>query len=677
VKKYNSLLSVLLVPAMVLQAGSSCTGGGGGSTPPTLTLPATVTGIQTFNYTTATLYDFAVSSVSSAGAFSAGTTYGVWCTNPAGLVPGGGTNPNGTVSGPEDPHNSTGSATYTPVNSYTIGGAGGSDYGVPGVTYDAVNMVYTSNSLTLAQEWSAVNWILNNPVGVSGETPTTSDTQAAIWQLLHPDVYLGTTLGFVTATTAPGAALTASSWLLYKDALANGLTFIPSTGQVVAVLMVPTTPAGSSPYQGFLVPVPITCTTGTGGAATLTKTSSVTSAGAFQLITYTYTIKNTGTVPLQNLFIGDDNGTPNYPEDDFMIDLPAGTVLAPGASYTLTQSAYLPISLFYQNGGESAFDTLIPQVVPVPAGSPQGTIASLMLTYLIDTDVTDNSYGTGATAEWAANGGHTFAQAGAGEAEFGFFNSKGTLVSDFTVDYLSGVTATTKYPSGYAVEVDKPTVGGTTYISYASSTLSEDLNDTWGMYKNPTVNSPTAGSPNWIETAGYKVLVNQGIFGMYGMGSVCVKKNYLANTMDSFSGKCGSSRSVTYTPSVVGSTVNSRAYLCAQVCGCAKIVYATACLSVKLNGNSPSCSNVSAHRCQDPAHCSCGCSQCKQGYHHECSASTKCKPPACSCHCYNCTRGDHAGCTHVGCNDSTCHANNCSHFSITRVVNNKPTTFCR
>ncbi len=679
-KKYNSWLSVLLVPAMVLQAGNTCTGGGGVATPPTLTLPASVTGIQTFNDTTSTLYRFAVSAVSSAGAFSAGTTYGAWCTNPTALVPGGGTNPDGSVTGPEDKNNSTGSATYKPVNSYMISGMGGGDYGVPGFTYDAVAMAYTTTSLTLAQEWSAVNWILNNPVGVSGETPTPTDTQAAIWQLLHPDSYAASTTGFVVATASNStSALTGSSWLLYKDALKNGLSFFPSGGEVVGVLMLPTTPAGSSPYQGFVVPVPIVCANGT-GSATLTKTSSVGSSGAnaFQTVTYTYTIKNTGASTLQNLVIVDDNGTPNYPGDDVTIDLPAGFNLAPGASYSVTSTVYLPISLFYQNGGESAFDTLIPQVVPVPSGSLPGTMPSLLLTYLIDSDVTDNSYGTGATHEWAANGGHTFAQAQAGAAEFGFYNSKGTLVSDFSVDYLGTTSNTGAYPSGWAAQVGKPTVGATTYISPASSTLAEDLNGTWGQYKNVLTNSPVAGSPNWVETAGYKVLVNEGIFGMYGIGSAAVKKNYLAATEDSFSGKCGYAKSVTYTPCIYGNIVNSTAYLCAQVCGCSTIIHAKACLSVKLCGASlPSCNNPSAHKCQNPVHCSCNCSQCQAGNHGNCQTWwAKCTPPACSCTCTQCQHGNHGSCTRVGCTDPTCHANNCSHNTVKCVVSAKAYTYC-
>ncbi len=158
-KRNKYALSLLLVSAMVLQAGggSTCTGGGGGATPPNLALPASVTGIQTYSYTTATLYNLAISSVSSAGVFSAGTTYGAWCTNPVGIVPGGGVNLNGTVTPPEDPNNPTGLTTYTPVNSYSISGAGNADDGEPGYTYDATIPGFTSTYLSLAQEWSAVN----------------------------------------------------------------------------------------------------------------------------------------------------------------------------------------------------------------------------------------------------------------------------------------------------------------------------------------------------------------------------------------------------------------------------------------------------------------------------------------------------------------------------------------
>ncbi len=95
-----------------------------------------------------------------------------------------------------------------------------------------------------------MNWILNNPVGVSGETPSTLDTQAAIWQLLLPNQ------GFAYLLEAN---VTTNAWTLYKDAITYGLNFVPTTGQVVAVLMVPTTPAGSPTYQGLIIPIPLPC----------------------------------------------------------------------------------------------------------------------------------------------------------------------------------------------------------------------------------------------------------------------------------------------------------------------------------------------------------------------------------------------------------------------------------
>jgi uncharacterized repeat protein (TIGR01451 family) len=106
---------------------------------------------------------------------------------------------------------------------------------------------------------------------------------------------------------------------------------------------------------------------------------NVGAAGANHLVTYTYTIRNTGSTTLQNLVIVDDNVTPNYSEDDVTINLPDGTLLKPGATFKVTSTVYLPISLFYQSGGQSAFDTLIAQVVPIPAGSPAVALPSLLI----------------------------------------------------------------------------------------------------------------------------------------------------------------------------------------------------------------------------------------------------------------------------------------------------------
>lgn len=683
-KKYNYLLSVLLVPAVLLQAGNTCTSGGGGSTPPTLTLPGSVTGIQTFNYKTSTLYQFLVKTVSSAGVFTAGTTYGAWCTDPnAGTIPGGGVGPTGIVTPPEDSANSTGVATYKPVNSYTISGAGGGAYGTPGATYDAVAGAFTSTTLTLAQEWSAVNWILNNPSGVSGETPTTTDTQAAIWQLLHPEIGKGfvVTQG-VTATSD----LTGSSWLLYKDALANGLSFVPTNGQLVGILMVP--PTANPTYQGFVVPVTVTCTT-LPGSATLTKTVNVGSAGAnaFQKVTYTYTIKNTGSTTLQNLVIVDDNGTPGYTGDDVTINLPTGFTLAAGASYSVTSTVFLPISLFYQNGSSAAFDTLIPQEIPAAAGSTAGP--QLLLTYLIDSDVSDNTYGKNASAGWAAVGGHTFADMMAAYAQFSFYpaNNANTPISVLNVDYIGKGG---NLQSGYQDLGVLSTVTGAGTAKYATaplgnvdSSLSDNLNNYPPFNASWLTDSPVAGTPNWQTIQSYQVTVNEGIFGVSGLGSVKVTANHLNNAKDSFNGKCGYSKAVTYAPCIYGNMVSSTAYLCANVCGCSTLVHAKACLTVKLCGPSlPGCGSSGSHQCQNPVHCGCGCASCAAGNHAGCTNTTwwgapaKCTAPVCACTCYNCTHGNHGSCTKVGCTDPICHANNCNHNTLICKVNAKPFSYC-
>jgi hypothetical protein len=166
-------------------------------------------------------------------------------------------------------------------------------------------------------------------------------------------------------------------------------------------------------------------------------------------------------------------------------------------------------------------------------------------------------------------------------------------------------------------------VGGTGFIYYVSTTLQDNLNDQ-PKFNNDTVNSPDAGTPNWQVQSTYKVLVNQDIFGVYGIGSVAVKKNCLAATKTSYSGKCGYPRSTTYTPCIYSDIINSTAYLCAQVCGCSTAVHAKACLSVKLSGpDRPGCNNQSGHDCQKPVHCSCDCAQCQAGNHGNCTNTVK------------------------------------------------------
>ena len=54
-------------------------------------------------------------------------------------------------------------------------------------------------------------------------------------------------------------------------------------------------------------------------------------------VTWTYKVTNTGLVPLTNIVVTDDNGTPGNTADDFVVGTIPGP-LAPGASATLTHT---------------------------------------------------------------------------------------------------------------------------------------------------------------------------------------------------------------------------------------------------------------------------------------------------------------------------------------------------
>ena len=689
-KRYNFLLSVLMVPAMILQGGqTTCTGGGSGSTPPAPSIGSYVIGFQTQNADGS--YTFSIPN--SAGAiggsgtvWTLGASYGVWCTLPAGVVPAGGT-ASGTppvIVPPPGPNN--GIAAYTPYNysSYTTSTAGGS-FGVAGNHLDATVANINSASptfttpLTLVQEWNAVNWILNY---ATTDSNNPSDTQAAIWQILHPD----SGLNYVKDLSSLGGFVDAGAGKLYIDALAN-TSFIPAAGQNVAVLMVPTTPANyidpvtmkPAVYQGFVVPVKVVCTTAT-GSVSFTKTASVATANAFEAVTYTYTVTNTGSTNLQNIVIVDDNGTPNYSEDDVTINVsaaitttsnPSGT-LAAGAKAVVTSTVYLPISLFYQVGTASAFDTLIPATIPATSTTP----TQLFFTYLIDSDVSDNTYGKGASAGWAGNGGHTFAQEEANSITWSLYNSIGQQVANFDANNLSftGVTApgaTPSHPSGYSSSVTAVHSGNPNYISYVTSTLVDNL-DLFTATTAPIVNSPI-GDATWLATSGYKLIVNEGIYGMFGFSSNAGSvTNNLSSTKVGFSGKCGYAKGASYSPKIVNSKVTGTAYLCATVCGCTSVVHAKAytCVTLNVGCSQPTCNNPSGHTiCQKEVNCGCTCASCQAGNHGGCSAPVKCVKPVCTCTCAQCTAGNHGNCTKVGCSDPICQANKCNHNTVICKVN--------
>ena len=72
----------------------------------------------------------------------------------------------------------------------------------------------------------------------------------------------------------------------------------------------------------------------------LTKTVNKPKASFGESVTYTYVVTNTGTMPLTNVVVVDDNATPTLGADDFTVDTLA--LLAPGASQTFTRTLVPP-----------------------------------------------------------------------------------------------------------------------------------------------------------------------------------------------------------------------------------------------------------------------------------------------------------------------------------------------
>ncbi len=541
--------------------------------------------------------------------------YNAWCTNPNAPIP----------SAP-GPNQTNGPITYSVYNSYSFSSfpAESAQDGTFGFSSDyPATGLSGPYHLTRAQEWSAVNWVLNN---LTVDTDI-NDMQAVIWTLLHPEAASGNTPYPFLQGPAQTADNATNALALYNLAVLND-NFVPGNQNVVAVILDP-----GPNYQGVIIPVPVPsggCTAKSG--LYLYKAVSVSSANAFQAITYGYYVQNTGSTTLTNVVITDDNGTPGYAEDDFHV----GTIasLAPGASQYFFQTVYLPIRLFAQIGNSAIFDTLIPQVPPttlavgtsIPAGS-------LFLTYLEDDDVFDNTYGTpgthptsGASAGWAAVGGHTFSEDFGNYAEFTFYDAGGHLVSDFDADYLSHLGVSSTFPSGYgsAGLHGNMIYGSSSYVQYITSTLADNLNG-YSKFYAATTTSPDS-DVNWQSTAGYKVQVSQNIFTAdkcgAGFGWASIKKNFISNS------KLG--QNLCYTPQTICTKIVSTAWATATVCGCNTTITAKASVCVTLNGSPlPTCGQLSQHKCLHQDECRCTCANCLAGKHNQCT-QPKCIDPRCA-----------------------------------------------
>lgn len=218
----------------------------------------------------------------------------------------------------------------------------------------------------------------------------------------------------------------------------------------------------------------------------------------YEMVTYGYTVTNTGGATLTNIVVTDDNGTPATLSDDFTV----GTIptLAPGASVTLT-AGVIPV----------VTTTSVVNGNPVTAGAVivvvQQADGNIKATYLQDFGINDNTYGTGSIG-WPAGKPHTFGNlTGSDKLEFRFFDKAGNVVIDFYVDTITAANSVTvpgtgqviSYPSGYGTlgpfGGDGSMVAGDSknLLSFSTS-ISENLNNPLNLPKKASliVDSPTS-----------------------------------------------------------------------------------------------------------------------------------------------------------------------------------------
>jgi protocatechuate 3,4-dioxygenase beta subunit len=229
-------------------------------------------------------------------------------------------------------------------------------------------------------------------------------------------------------------------------------------------------------------------------------------------VIYTYEVTNPSASPITDLLVTDDNGTPGFPSDDFVVGSVASLGAGQSVNFTVTTSPPLPMCMTV-NGTNMTVGTLATQILPN---------GDVKVTYLQSRSVNDNTYGTGVIG-WPGNN-HTFNQLlGSDNAQFVFYNAAGQKVLDVTADYISQSAA---YPSGYGTLGVTGGDGGVSYGSAAMvesvmTTLTRSLNQSPAFY-GYTVNSPLPESnfPTWEYVNGYELVIKAAAFGGSGFGRV-------------------------------------------------------------------------------------------------------------------------------------------------------------
>ncbi|HAX77735.1 MAG TPA: hypothetical protein DCY88_18330, partial [Cyanobacteria bacterium UBA11372] len=256
----------------------------------------------------------------------------------------------------------------------------------------------------------------------------------------------------------------------------------------------------------------------------MVKSANKTVAAFGEKVIYTYDVSNTGASALSNVVVKDDNGTPDDGADDFTPTYVSGDngngLLDPGEVWKYSATVTPPIDLMGTVNGQTVkAGTLISQTL---------ANGDTRITYRQSTGVNDNTYGTGAAADWP--NGHTFDNlVGSDKAGFELKDGNGQVVMKFYMDYITA--SSTQDPldnyGSYSGYRSLGVTGGDGSISIGSAANLYDFDSTLELnlnrpgYTTTIVNSPV-GDPNWDVVDGYSFTVKAGAFGTAGFGSVSI-----------------------------------------------------------------------------------------------------------------------------------------------------------
>jgi hypothetical protein len=301
----------------------------------------------------------------------------------------------------------------------------------------------------------------------------------------------------------------------------------------------------------------------TPGLRLIKSADQLTGYPAGQVI-YTYTITNTGGVTVSNINIVDDDGTPDYTNDDFTVN-ESPFSLAPGQSQSFSVTNIPPIAMCMDvNGTNMYMGTLWIYL----------TGGNVRVIYRQSTSIVDNTYGTNAVG-WGSMG-HKFDDlVGSDQCLFQFFDAKTNTVLEFACDYVS---QSSTFPSDYGTlgpfgGDGSMIVGASSSILKTNTTITTDLNQS-AAYYGYTVNSPAPSDPNyagWDVVDGYDITVSGAVFSSNGFGGVAIP--YVHNSPSKINGiikflptPCGTCVTNTATVTAVADGENLLATATASVC---------------------------------------------------------------------------------------------------------------